>query len=250
MKFDHLHPITGALLIPALIPLGGLWVVAVIALFAFLQFSFFRHQVHLHRELIFSTYIAEESPLMKLRPYTFFVRLMAGGLAIAFSIFTFLGVFCSGWVGAFAICVGASFGAFLGEKMSASWLGHARSTVRAYYSLRWTFGVSLFFAVLTFVAADLITSLDNYGGLDAPTMAGRIVDSTKHSSKWVQDIARTLDYVHYTKLRLRDSIPYGWLIYIFMVIPNVFPICGAVAAMFGATMVGNKIRNNEELSAL
>lgn len=239
MKCDHLHPLAIASVIPALVPLGGIWPVLVIGLIAYLQYSFFRHRVHLHRELIFSTYLADESPLMGLRPYTFFVKVIAVALSISFSIFTFLGMFAAGWSGCLAILAGALGGTAMGEHLSNQVLSHARVNVRAYYSLKWTFGLAVVFAVVAFIIVDLLSSFGDYGSWDAAKTASTIVESTKHGSKWVQDVARTIDYIHYTKLRLRDTIPFGWVIYIFMVIPNVFPICGAVAAMFGTTRIFN-----------
>jgi hypothetical protein len=247
MNKQLIHPWAWLALVPSMLPLPWIWFLVAVVPLGITQYFYIRHQLHLKRNLLFNAYIDKDSALMRFRAYSYLVPVQAVATTVFLAPITAVSFFANGWVRSGSIIVGAYCGAALGRIATESLLINAKQEFRPYYELRWTNILAVISAAVLFVLVDFGLSLGDFSDWDARTTANTVIEKTNHPAKWVQDIGRTLDYIHYTKLRLRDSVgSFGWLVYIFMIIPNVFPIFGATCVLIGTSRIFEYLSENQQ----
>lgn len=221
---------TTVLLLLALVPLGVLSAIAVVAtMLLLIQGQVFRTRM-LARRFCLTTYLRQDSPLYRFFESNASMRLIAFLFAIPLSVLTYVAVFSSGALGVLTIagCIG------VGIAVRKLVLGHLRRNAPEHLVdllldriFRWT---SMCVIVVGLTLLHIIESRSaDHSVLIAPDIADRIVEEVKHPIRPFLDSARAMMYLDLQLLRVRDLLgwPRGWIVYLYFVIPNALPGVGA-----------------------
>jgi len=102
--------------------------------------------------------------------------------------------------------------------------------IRIYY---W---FSIFFVLGALALVSIAESFaTDYSRTTGDQIATQTIEEIKHPVRFIRHCSRTLRFSELQLLRVRDinGWPYGWLIYLFFLIPNALPAFGLVTLFAG-----------------
>ncbi|MEQ8835794.1 MAG: hypothetical protein RID07_03220 [Lacipirellulaceae bacterium] len=75
----------------------------------------------------------------------------------------------------------------------------------------------------------------DYSGYSSNSIATQVIEEIKHPVEFLQHCSRTIRFSELQLLRIRDivGLPYGWVLYMFFLIPNALPAFGLVTLFEG-----------------
>ncbi len=200
------------------------------------------HTRSLAKAFWISTYLRRDSPIRAFLATSSLLRCLAIAISVPLAAVTYIAVFSYDLWDCLAVSM-AIYAARLAHSsvsapLDANLAEHLveLAHIRVYY---W-FAILL---VLTALAAASIGKgfTSDYSSFTGDQLATEVITTVKHPVRIVQHCSRTLRYSELQLLRVRDIIRvhdingglYGWLIYLFFLVPNALPAFGLVTLYSG-----------------
>ena len=194
------------------------------------------HTRSLAKAFWISTYLRRDSPIRAFLVTSSLLRWLAIAISVPLAVVTYIAVFGYDLWDCLAISM-AIYAARLAHSsvsapLDANLAEHLveLAHIRVYY---W-FAILL---VLTALAAASIGKgfTSDYSSSTSDQLATEVITTVKHPVRIVQHCSRTLRYSELQLLRVRDINGglYGWLIYLFFLVPNALPAFGLVTLYSG-----------------
>lgn len=216
------------------VPWWGLLLI-LIALACLMQIDLFQRRL-VAREFWLNTYLRPESRLREWLQRTRFLKALSFAIAIALSLVVYVYNYSFVLTDVIAIASALAVAAVTHQRLTPGIDSNiAQAFTRSTHDrvFHW-FAVVL--VVLFLAMATLIRGLNvDYSSATASDIADQTIAEVKHPVAWVKYAVRALIFFELESIRIRDQIgwPLGWLVYLFLLIPNAFAAYGIVSLYGG-----------------
>jgi hypothetical protein len=194
------------------------------------------HTQLLAKSFWLSTYLRSDSPIRLYLRRSVLLRWIAAIISLPLALLTYISVYGYGIWDCMAVCT-AIFAAkrahaTISSPVDANVAEHLieLAHIRIYY---W-FAIFFVLAALALVSIAESFAID-YASITGDQIATQTIEEIKHPVRFIRHCSRTLRFSELQLLRVRDinGGPYGWLIYLFFLIPNALPAFGLVTLFAG-----------------
>ena len=230
------------------LPLPLLLLLPVLAAITFVMQAQVFHTRSLAKSFWLTTYLRPDSPIRQLLMTSTLMRWIAVAIALPLALVTYISVYGYDLWDCFAVAIGIVVARLIHGKISAPIDANLAEHLIELAHLR----IFYWLSILTVLAALALSSVakgffTDYSQATSDQLATQTIETVKHPVKFVQHCVRTLRYSEFQLLRVRDinGWPYGWLIYLFFLVPNALPAFGLVTLYCGGERLTNAWLNNE-----
>lgn len=222
------------------VPMTPLFLIPTLTLLAYLIRAQVLAESLMVKQMWLSKYLRPTSPLRYFVESSSLIRIFSWAIAIILSVVTYIGVYSYEMWEVFGIILGlvalvvlhSEFSHLIDDNIAPS-----ISNVIQFRFLRW---LAVVFAVTGLLTAKVIhESGIDYTHATADQIASEVILASNHPVKSVQHCIRAIDYIDRELIRIRDNLPlpFGWLIYVALLLPNTVPVIGCVYLFMGIEQV-------------
>lgn len=208
----------------------------VLATIVFIMQTQLFHTRTLAKSFWLKTYLRQESPIWEILNGSALLRWIAIAIALPLSLVTYVSVYSYDLWDCCAVAAGIYIARLIHRRISAPLDANLAEHLIELAHIRIYYWFAIL-AVLTALGTASIAkgAFSDYSNSTSDELATHTIETIKHPVIIVQHCVRTLYYSDLQLLRVRDinGWPYGWLIYLFFLIPNAIPAFGLVTLYAG-----------------
>lgn len=230
------------------VPLGILFLLPVLAAMIFAMHAQIFHTRVLAKSFWLTTYLRADSPIRQFLLGSTLLKWVAAIVAIPLATITYIAIYGYDLWDCTAVALGIFAARRIHQAISAPIDGNLAEHLVELTHLR----IFYWFAVVCVLLALAISSIGkglftDYSSATSDQIATETIETVKHPVRFVQHCVRTFRYSELQLLRIRDinGWPYGWLIYLFFLIPNALPAFGIVTLYSGGERLFLRWSENE-----
>ena len=244
----HLFGATVFVALLSSIPLPIWLLLPIVAVLTFVIQEQVFHTRILARSFWLTTYLHPESPIRPWLTGSKIIRWLAVGLSLPLSIVTYITVYSYGLLDCFAVAVGIFLGRQIHRRLSSPIDVNLAEHLVELAHLRIYYWLSVLAVLICLAISSVAKGLQtDYSQSTSGQLATIVIDDVKHPVRFVQHCVRTLRFTELQLLRVRDinGWPYGWLIYLFFLVPNAIPAFGLVTLYAGGERLLKRVTNDD-----
>jgi len=194
------------------------------------------HTRSLAKAFWISTYLRHDSPIREFLLTSYLLRWLAVGISLPLSVITYVAVFGYDLWDCLAVCIGVYAARVAHRSISAPLDANLAEHLVELAHIRVYYWFAILFVLASLALASVAKGFtSDYSSATSDQLASEVISTVKHPVRIVQHCSRTLRYSELQLLRVRDinGGVYGWLIYLFFLVPNALPAFGIVTLYSG-----------------
>ena len=195
-------------------------------------FSFLKYSSRLKREFFFRTYIVDQSSLNRFNRMRFWHYVIFGSISFFFSVFTFAGVFINGFHHAIFMIFGLVLGSKFSDCITVFLDKHIKPVALPRFR-HWVSFSSMLVSVILYSFLGVFVLANEIVRDMSPMQKADVANEIVHPVKWLQDLARSMKYIHLSVAPVIESFAGGWILKIWYALPNLLVITGVTLAFQG-----------------
>jgi len=227
---------SGIALVLTSVPMTQLFLLPTLFMIAYLIRAQVLAEAVMVKHMWLSKYLLPTSPLRYFFESSSFMRTASWVIAGVLSILTYIGLYSYDTWEVVGIIIGLALSIIIHNEFRHVIDDNIATAIAHIIQFR----VYRWLAVAGLLTAKVIRESGiDYTQATADQIASDVITAGNHPIKVVQHCVRAIDYIDRELVRIRDNLPlpFGWLIYAALLLPNTVPVIGCVYLFMGIEQV-------------
>jgi len=224
----------------ASVPMTQVFLISTLFILAYLIRAQVMAEAVMVKHMWLSKYLLPTSPLRYFFDSSSFIRTASWVVSGVLSIVAYIGLYSYGTWEVVGIIIGLTLATVIHNEFRHIIDDNIATAIAHIIHFR----VYRWLAVSLAVAGLLTAKVIRESGIDytqasPDQIASDVITAGNHPVKVVQHCVRAIDYIDRELVRIRDNLPqpFGWLIYVALLLPNTVPVIGCVYVFMGIEQV-------------